>query len=151
MVTILYPIAYFIVPSIALLPTNLIYPGIYAALTIRNLPYILAYPLILILIKEACPKPSVLGKINGLAASAGAACRTLAPPIAGLLDGVRGRLGFTGIAWWGSGLVAVLGAFQLFYIKRDRSKKSTVRVPCAGPVGNSLEDKDVIRIVVSDV
>ena len=150
-VTILHPIAYFIVPFIALLPTNLLYPGIYAALTIRNLPYILAYPLILILIKEACPKPSVLGKINGLAASAGAACRTLAPPIAGLLYGLGGQLGFTGIAWWGSGLVAVLGAFQLFYIKRDRSKKSTVRVPCAVPVENGLGDKDVVRIVVTEV
>ncbi|MCJ1386081.1 hypothetical protein MMC17_009206 [Xylographa soralifera] len=151
MVTILHPIAYFIVPFISLLPTNLIYPGIYAALTIRNFPYILAYPLILILIKEACPKPSVLGKINGLAASAAAACRTLAPPIAGLLYGLGSQLGFTGIAWWASGLVAVLGAFQLFYIKRDRSKKSTVRLPCTEPVENSLEDKDLIRIVVSEV
>ncbi|MCJ1285627.1 hypothetical protein MMC26_004968 [Xylographa opegraphella] len=150
-VTILHPIAYFIVPFIALLPTNLIYPGIYVALTMRNFPYILAYPLILILIKEACPKPSVLGKINGLAASAGAACRTLAPPVAGLLYGLGGQIGFTGIAWWGSGLVAVVGAFQLFYIKRDRSKKSTVRVPCAAPVETGLEDKDVIRIIVSEV
>ena len=150
-VTILHPIAYFIVPFVALLPSYLVYPGIYAALTMRNLPYILAYPLILILIKEACPKPSVLGKINGLAASVGAACRTLAPPVAGLFYGLGGQIGFTGIAWWASGLVAVFGACQVFCIKRDRSKKSTVRVPCTVPNESDMEGKEVVRIIVTEV
>ncbi len=81
-VTILHPIAYFIVPYLAFVPNNALYPSIYACLKIRNFTSILAYPVLLILLKEATPSASVLGKINGLAASAGAACRTIAPPLA---------------------------------------------------------------------
>lgn len=116
LVTVLHPIAYFIVPFLAFLPSKLLFPGIYTCLTIRNLLSILAYPVLLILIKQASPANSVLGKINGLAASAGAACRTIAPPIAGYLYSIGSRIGFTGIAWWASALVAIVGALQLWYI-----------------------------------
>lgn len=98
------------------------YPGIYAALTVRNLFSILAYPLLLILIKSASPGPSSLGRINGLAASVGAACRTLASPISGLLYGVGIRLNFTPLAWWVSALVAVVGALQLLFMIRRKDR-----------------------------
>lgn len=116
-----HPIAYFIVPYLAFLPDHLLYPGIYICLTIRNLFSILAYPLLLILIKEASPGPSCLGKINGLAASTGAACRTMASPIAGFLYGIGIQMHFTAIAWWASALVAVVGAVQVFFIRRGKN------------------------------
>jgi hypothetical protein len=78
---------------------------------------------LLILIKEATPSPCVLGKINGLAASAGAACRTVAPPVAGYLYTLGSRMEFTGLAWYGSTLVAGVGAIQCFSVKRQRSEK----------------------------
>lgn len=121
LVTILHPIAYFIVPFLTLLPPDLLYPGIYTCLTIRNCLSILAYPVLLILIKEASPGPSCLGKINGLAASTGAACRTIASPIAGFLYGVGIKIDFTAVAWWASALVAIIGAVQALMIKRDDS------------------------------
>ncbi|WPH02888.1 Hypothetical protein R9X50_00575600 [Acrodontium crateriforme] len=120
-VTILHPFAYFIVPWLALLPQSLVYPGIYACLTIRNCLSILAYPVLLILIKEASPAPNCLGKINGLAASTGAACRTMASPIAGLLYGVGIESNFTALAYLASSFVAVIGALQVLTIKRDDS------------------------------
>ncbi|KAK5692366.1 hypothetical protein LTR97_010674 [Elasticomyces elasticus] len=120
-VTVLHPLAYFIVPWLALLPDNLLYPGIYASLTVRNLLSIVAYPVLLILIKEASPSNSCLGKINGLAASTGAACRTMASPIAGLLYGIGDKIDFTALAWWASALVAVFGAIQAFTINQKRS------------------------------
>jgi len=98
MVTLAHPIAYFIVPFLQLLPENLLYPGLFACLTVRNLTSILAFPLLLIMIKEATPDKSHLGKINGLAASTGAACRTVASPIAGLLYGLSIELHFTPLA-----------------------------------------------------
>ena len=134
LVTILHPIAYFIIPLIALLPSNLLYIGIYSCLTVRNLFAIIAYPVILILIKEACPRPSVLGTVNGLAASIGAGARTLAPPIAGLLYGLGKQVAFTGWAWWASGIVAALGAVQLFWISRQKLMITTVSA--AQPVGD---------------
>jgi hypothetical protein len=118
--TLLHPIVYFIVPCLTLLPKHLVYPGIYICLTIRSLFCILAYPVMLILLKQACPAPSLLGKINGLSASVAAACRTIAPPIAGILYGIGINIGFGGLAWWGSGFLAILGAIQIWFVPRNR-------------------------------
>jgi hypothetical protein len=120
-VTVAHPIAYFIVPWLVFLPQNLLYPGIYACLTIRNLTSIVAYPILLILIKEASPAPNCLGKINGLAASTGAACRTMAAPIAGFLYGVGIQINFTALAWWASTAVALVGVAQAFFIAQRKT------------------------------
>ena len=147
MVTFLHPIAYIIVPYLAILPENLLYPGIWACLTLRNFTSILAYPLILILLKEATPVPSMLGKINGLAASVGAACRTIAPPLGGYIYGVGRRIGFTGLAWWASALIALVGVVQVFFIDRQKNKTATVRSYVA-PIGQERPREDVVHIHV---
>ncbi|KAL8949721.1 MAG: hypothetical protein Q9222_004197 [Ikaeria aurantiellina] len=153
LVTVLHPIEYFIVPFLADLPEHLVYTGIWVCLTIRNFTSILAYPVLLILLKEASPSPNVLGKINGLAASAGAACRTIAPPIAGLLYGAGARRGFTGLAWWGSGVVAVIGAIQIYWVDREKNKTAHVRsiAPCLAPMHTEQNEHDVVRIFVTEV
>ncbi|KAI9887948.1 MAG: hypothetical protein M1823_000205 [Watsoniomyces obsoletus] len=150
---LLHPLAYLVVPFLVWLPEEWLFPGIYACLTLRNLFSILAYPVILILLKEASPSHAVLGKINGLAASAGGVCRTLAPPIAGFLYGVGARQGCTGLAWWGSAIVAVVGSVQCFFVERDRYKKAHVQsaasgFPCRGPPPPKTE---IIHITVDDV
>ena len=151
LVTIFHPVAYFIVPFLALLPANLLYLGIYFCLTIRNIFSILAYPVILILLKEAAPKPSVLGKINGLAASAAAACRTVAPVVSGLLYTIGSQKGSTGIAWWASGIVAIFGSIQVYWIEREKSKTATVRPTYPVSPDAHRENKEVVHIVVTDV
>ncbi|CAJ2513596.1 Uu.00g017150.m01.CDS01 [Anthostomella pinea] len=118
--TILHPVAYVIVPALIHVPDSLVYPGIYFCLTIRNILSIILYPLLLILIKEATPSSAVLGKVNGFAASAGAACRMIAPPVAGYLYSVGAQMDCTALAWYGSAVVAMVGAFQCFSVKRDR-------------------------------
>ena len=153
MVTALHPIAYFIVPYLAFLSETMLYPGIYACLAIRNFLSILAYPVLLILLKEATPSLSVLGKVNGLAASAGAACRTIAPPLAGYLYGMGTQIGFTGLAWWGSAIVAIAGAFQILSIQRTKNKTATIR-PMASFMRNAMpaeREDDVVHISVRDV
>ena len=150
LVTILHPVTYFIVPYLAILPENLLYPGIYTCLTIRNLLSIVAYPVILILLKQASPSPSVLGRINGLAVSAGAACRTVAPPVAGLLYGWGMDVGFTGLAWWGAGVVAIVGVFQLWFVPRDKNESTSIKsmLPyLEGPI----ERKDLVVVEVTEV
>jgi hypothetical protein len=149
MVTILHPIEYFIVPFIALLPEGLVFPGIYGCLTIRNFLSILAYPVLLILLKQACPAPSGLGMINGLAASAGAASRTVAPPVAGYLYGIGIDVGFTGLAWWCSALVAGMGALQLLLMNREKSQNvtATSAIPCMQSTKG--EPKPEVHIVVT--
>jgi hypothetical protein len=121
-VTLFHPIVYLLIPPLLYIPedSGLLYPAIYACLAVRNFFSILVYPLLLILIKEATPSPAVLGKVNGLAASAGAACRMVAPPVAGYLYAVGKKLDCTALAWWGCAVVAVVGSVQCFAVKRER-------------------------------
>lgn len=141
-VTILHPLAYLIMPFLVYLPSNLVMAGLYSCLTIRNLLSILAYPVLLIMIKEATPSPTVLGKINGLAASAGAACRTVAPPVAGYLYTLGSRFGFNGLAWYGSAFVALVGAMQCFCVKRTKKEEELVERSDVG--------KDSVTVEVTD-
>ncbi|KAJ5716802.1 hypothetical protein N7488_002448 [Penicillium malachiteum] len=127
LVTVLHPIAYFMVPFLIFLPQHLTFIGIYACLVVRNILSIIAYPVLLILIKQASPSDSFMGKINGLAASAGAASRTIAPPLAGFLYSAGAEIGCTGIAWWGSSLVALLGASQIWFIQRKPRSSENVK------------------------
>jgi hypothetical protein len=150
-VTVLHPVAFFIVPYLALLPSTLLYPGIYACLTIRNFLSILDYPVILILLKQASPRRAYLGRINGLAASAGAACRCIAPPIAGILYEQGSNIGFTGLAWWVAGLVAVVGIFQLWFIPRAQTSTTVYKsiVPCLDDPAEA-RIADVVDVTVFD-
>nr|KAK5448398.1 hypothetical protein LTR18_001486 [Exophiala xenobiotica] len=148
-VTICHPLAFFIVPYLALLPRNLLYPGIYFCLAVRNLLSILDYPVILILLKQASPSLSVLGRINGLAAAAGAACRTVAPPIAGLLYEWGSHIGFTGLAYFGAGAVAIIGVGQLWFVPREKHPSSVKPII---PYFENEEEmiRDVVEVTVVD-
>ncbi|CAL5868674.1 uncharacterized protein PFLUO_LOCUS2901 [Penicillium psychrofluorescens] len=153
LVTVLHPIAYFMVPFLVLLPQHLVFVGIYTCLIVRNILSIIAYPVLLILIKQATPADSVMGRINGLAASAGAASRTLAPPVAGWLYSTGAGIGCTAIAWWGSTIVAFAGVFQLWFIQRNKYASATVSpvVSCHyAPIPDEPLKEDV-QILVTEV
>ncbi|SPN98607.1 related to transporter protein [Cephalotrichum gorgonifer] len=120
-VTVLHPVAYLMVPGLLFVPDSLLYPAIYLCLTVRNLLSIILYPLLLILIKEATPSHKALGRVNGLAASAGAACRMVAPPVAGYLYTVGYKIDCAPIAYFGSAAVATVGAFQCFSVHKPRN------------------------------
>ncbi|KAM6533470.1 hypothetical protein FALCPG4_006452 [Fusarium falciforme] len=128
-VTILHPIAYMLMPMLLLVPEALVYPAIYCCLIVRNILSIILYPLLMILIKEATPTPSALGKVNGLAASAGAACRMIAPPIAGYLWSLGSKFDCSALAWYGSAIAAVFGAIQCFYVPRQKNEEPTEETP----------------------
>ncbi|KAF4160586.1 hypothetical protein CNMCM6936_004387 [Aspergillus lentulus] len=153
-VTVLHPIAYFIVPFLMFLPQSSVIFGIYICLIVRNILSIIDYPVLLILIKQASPSESVMGKINGLAASAGAVARTIAPPIAGFLYSTGADMNFTAIAWWGSSLVAVMGAVQLCFMKHKKHTSATIRpaMPCHYHYvpDESQPQKETIHIIVTD-
>lgn len=119
--TVLHPITYVIMPLLLFVPSTYLYLAIYGSLAVRNIFSITLYPLLLILIKDATPTPSALGKVNGLAASAGAAFRMAAPPVAGYLYTVGSRMDCTALAWYGSAVVAVIGAVQCFSVSRQRA------------------------------
>lgn len=119
---VVYPLCYIIIPFLSLLrsigdekeswalPT-----GIYASLFLQNLLGILMYPCALILLKNACPSPLVLGKVNGLAMSAVCAARTVSSPLVGVVYDFGG----SSAAWGSCALVAAIGAVQLWWVPRD--------------------------------
>lgn len=123
-VTVLHPIIYAIVPFLLYVPESMLFPAIYTCLAVRNILSITLYPLLLILIKEATPTWGALGKVNGLAASAGAACRMIAPPIAGYLYTFGTKIDCTALAWYGSVVVAVAGSIQCFSVPRAHVRHS---------------------------
>lgn len=153
LVTVLHPIAYFMVPFLVFLPRQLLFVGIYTCLAVRNLLSIIDYPVLLILIKQASPSDAVLGKINGLGASAGAAARTIAPPVSGFLYSTGAEIGFTAFAWWGSTFVAMIGAAQLWFIEPKRHTSATVEpaAPCHYISNEPEAPKDSVHIVVTNV
>jgi len=121
---IIHPLAYIIPPFIPALPVSpywIPYIGLFVELVVRNLATIVLYPLLLILIKEAAPRPDVLGRINGVAASCGSFPRALAPPIVGYFYGLGEKNGLAGLAWWTTAFVAIAACAQLFFIRRQHS------------------------------
>ncbi|KAL2824532.1 major facilitator superfamily domain-containing protein [Aspergillus cavernicola] len=151
-VTILHPVAYFMVPYLIFLPYRYVLFGIYTCLVTRNILSIIDYPVLLILIKQASPSDSSLGKINGLAASAGAAARTAAPPVAGYLYSAGADMKFTALAWWGSAFVASIGALQLWFMTQKRHSSITIRsaAHCHFAPDEPRDHKETIRITVTD-
>ncbi|KPM39795.1 hypothetical protein AK830_g6796 [Neonectria ditissima] len=118
LVAVMHPVAYIIMPMLLLVPRSLLYPAIYLCLAVRNLVSITLYPLLMILIKDATPCPSALGKVNGLAASAAAACRMISPPVAGFLYSLGTKANCSALAWYSSALMAIVGAVQCFWVPR---------------------------------
>lgn len=123
--TVLHPIIYLLMPFLLAVPSSWVYLAIYGCLTVRNLLSITLYPLLLIMLKESTPTPSALGKVNGLAASVGAAFRMAAPPVAGYLYTVGSRFDCTALSWYGSAIIAIIGSVQCFYVPRERAQDSS--------------------------
>lgn len=153
LVTVLHPIDYFIVPFLPFVAEKYLHPAVYACLTVRNFTSILAYPVLLIMLKEAVTSPTGLGKVNGAGASCGAAARTIAPILAGYLYTVGSHIDFTGLAWWGSSLVAIAGALQIPWMKRTRSKTAHIR-PMASFIRPAMHNEDspeeIVHIMITD-
>ncbi|KAL2814755.1 major facilitator superfamily domain-containing protein [Aspergillus granulosus] len=151
-VTVLHPVAYFVVPFLVFLPYKYLYLGIYTCLVTRNILSIIDFPVLLILIKQASPSDSSLGKINGLTASAGAAARTVAPPVAGYLYSTGAEIKFTALAWWGSSFVAIIGALQLWFINQKPDSSATIQpaTRCHFVPDGDQDHKEVIRVLVTD-
>ncbi|PYI09314.1 MFS general substrate transporter [Aspergillus sclerotiicarbonarius CBS 121057] len=121
MMSTLHPIAYFCLPYLPFLPASTWRAGLWTWLVARNVLSTFTYPALLILIKRWTPNTLILGRVNGLVASAGAACRTVSPAAAGLLQSIGESHHISALAWWGSGIFALIAAIQSWFIRIDGS------------------------------
>ena len=115
-VVMVWPLLYLLVPYLVLLPDRFQLIGIYACMLWRVTAQVLAYPSNAILLTNSAPSMLVLGVINGVAASTASLMRAFGPTVSGLIYTTGLKLGYTGLAFWISGIVAVLGAFESLWM-----------------------------------
>ena len=115
-VVMVWPMLYFLVPYLVLLPDRFQLIGIYGCMLWRVTAQVLAYPSNAILLTNSAPSMLVLGVINGVAASTASLMRAFGPTISGVIYTTGLKLGYTGLAFWVSGIVAILGAFESLWM-----------------------------------
>lgn len=115
-VVMVWPILYFLVPYLVLLPDRFQLIGIYGCMLWRVTAQVLAYPSNAILLTNSAPSMLVLGVINGVAASTASLMRAFGPTVSGLTYSTGLKLGYTGLAFWISGIVAFLGALESLWM-----------------------------------
>lgn len=111
MLALTYFLLYFVTPYLVLLPRNMVMPAIYILVVWKCTYSTMAYPNNAILLANSAPSKQVLGTINGIAASTASLCRALGPTVSGLLYALGLRTGYSGLAWWFSGAVTIVGAY----------------------------------------
>jgi hypothetical protein len=118
---LLFPIAYFFAPYLAVLPSSSVAPepasggfiwiGIIFVLLMQVTARTFTLPATIILLNNCSPHPSVLGTIHGLGQSVSAGFRTVGPVVGGWWYGAGLENGAVGLAWWGVAAVSAAGCF----------------------------------------
>ncbi|KAI0479013.1 major facilitator superfamily domain-containing protein [Xylariaceae sp. FL0804] len=101
---------YLVTPYLVLLPTQYRMVGVALVLIWKCTFSSMMYPSNAILTADFAPSHLALGTINGAAASTASLCRAFGPTVTGMLYSVGLKSGYSGLAWWCSGLVAICGA-----------------------------------------
>lgn len=128
---LLFPVAYFLAPYLAVLPSSsipsttenptqatgiVVWIGITFVLFCQVLARTFALPATIMLINNCSPHPSVLGTVHGLGMSVSSAARTVGPVVAGVWYGRGLNVGVVGLAWWGVAVVAALGCVTATWV-----------------------------------
>lgn len=124
-ITLSYPLLYIVTPYMVLLPESFRMAGVYFLVIWKCTCATLAYPSNAILLTNSAPSLLVLGTINGVAASTASLSRAFGPTISGLLFSAGLRLGYSGLAWWCSALIAVAGAVISLRMRDEGGRMDT--------------------------
>jgi hypothetical protein len=109
-IAISYPILYVVTPYLVLLPDSLRMVGVYVVVIWKCTFATMSYPSNAILLTNSAPSLLMLGTINGVAASTASLCRAFGPTASGFLFSAGLRIGYSGLAWWCSAIIAIAGA-----------------------------------------
>ncbi|KAM3506234.1 hypothetical protein MY11210_007630 [Beauveria gryllotalpidicola] len=115
----LFPVCYFVVPYLAILPSSspapeaasgpLVWLGILFVLFLAVTARTFTLPASIILLNNCSPHPSVLGTIHGLGQSVSAGFRTVGPVVGGWWYGYGLDIGMVAWGWWGVAVVSAMG------------------------------------------
>ncbi|KAL7621599.1 hypothetical protein AAE478_008924 [Parahypoxylon ruwenzoriense] len=123
---LLFPVAYFLAPYLAVLPSSSEPPKpasgaaiwIYMALVqfLQVTARTVTLPASIILLNNCSPHPSVLGLVHGLGQSVSAGFRTVGPVVGGWWYGAGLEAGMVGASWWAVAVVSALGCVAAMFI-----------------------------------
>lgn len=114
---IAFPIAYFIIPFTALLPTTKSQVGCcFAVMMIKCVCSIFAFPCSTILLTNSATSLRVLGTLNGFATSFSAIGRAAGPAIGGYMFSIGVRHGYVIAAWWTYCLLGIIAALPVWLL-----------------------------------
>lgn len=124
-----YPIFYFLIPYIVVLPRTFGFAGIFAVMVTKVTLASFLIPSIQIIIARVAPSKKVLGTINGYGASVATVFRGLGPIVSGLIQDQGLGMGYTGLAWWFLAGVAVFGYLESLCLT-DQTRAPPVLTNC---------------------
>lgn len=107
-----WPLLYFMVPYMILLPQQYQIVGICFCLFWRVTAQALTFPPNNIMLANSAPSKLVLGAINGVAGSTASLSRAFGPAITGFIHSKGLSIGVSGLSWWVTGLICMLGAAE---------------------------------------
>lgn len=144
----IWPLLYFVVPYLVLLPEHLQKAGIYFALLTKITFQAISFPSNAILLANAAPSKLVLGTINGAAASTACLARAFGPVVTGSIHSAGLKFGYNGWGWWAGGLVCAIGALESYWMEEPESRldrpseeeESNTCEPLLNPAVDSAED-----------
>lgn len=121
---LIYPVIYFALPFLIFtLPAyNSAFPegftkvALYMTSSLSSIAGTLCFPLILTMIHRACPAEH-RAFINGASLSITSLARAIAPLAWGNVMSLAEKYGYTGLSWWGLGILAIGGCFQSLLLK----------------------------------
>ena len=123
----LFPMAYYLAPYLALLPSSsappdpasgaMIWIGISFVVFLQVAARTFALPASIILLNNSSPHPSVLATIHGIGNACSATFRTIGPMLAGYWYGMWTERGIVGMAWWIVATVAAFGCIASFKVR----------------------------------
>ncbi|KAM3425179.1 hypothetical protein BST61_g7138 [Cercospora zeina] len=123
----LFPMAYYLAPYLALLPSTsappqaasgaIIWLGISLVIFLQVAARTFALPASIILLNNSSPHPSVLATIHGIGNACSATFRTIGPILAGYWYGIWTERGIVGMAWWMVATVAAVGCVASFKVR----------------------------------
>lgn len=117
---IIWPLLYLLVPYTVLLPRQYHTIGVCCCLLWRTTAQALTYPPNNIMLTNSAPSMLVLGAINGVAGSTASLCRAFGPTITGFVHSRGLSMGISGLSWWITGLVCVLGALESLLMEEPK-------------------------------
>jgi hypothetical protein len=127
-ISLSYPLLYIVTPYMVLLPESLRMAGVYTLVIWKCTCATMAYPSNAILLTNSAPSLLMLGTINGVAASTASLSRAFGPTISGILFSAGLKLGYSGLAWWCSALITVVGAIISLKMKDEGGRMDTEAV-----------------------